>query len=320
MHVGERIYQLRTEKEMSQGDLADALEVSRQSISKWENGVSVPELEKLVKLSEVFGVTLDTLVTGKEGEPQPTPEPQVVYIEKTLERKCAGAQKWCIVLCSLVCVLLVANLLAIFLKPGSKPETQPSSGPTQQEATDFQIPASEVSEIEIVWNGGNVCLTAEDTDKITISGVNEREHYSAEHEGSLLRVQQRSDIKNDLVITVPKDWISEKLKLRGTDVAISFMYISVGSLELDGSDCVINMVANVENIQITGNRNILDLTLPMLCGFALEMDFVRNTFRSDLIGIQYEQGRYSLGNQRCEIQVDGVSNEVYIAQSTKVVL
>ena len=62
MTLGERIYKLRTEKEMSQGDLADALEVSRQSISKWETNSSVPELDKLVKLSEVFGVSLDELI------------------------------------------------------------------------------------------------------------------------------------------------------------------------------------------------------------------------------------------------------------------
>ena len=40
MNLGERIYLLRTQKGLSQGDLAEALEVSRQSISKWETGVS----------------------------------------------------------------------------------------------------------------------------------------------------------------------------------------------------------------------------------------------------------------------------------------
>ena len=68
MTLGERIYKLRTEKEMSQGDLADALEVSRQSISKWETNGSVPELDKLIKLSEIFGVSLDELLTGQAGQ------------------------------------------------------------------------------------------------------------------------------------------------------------------------------------------------------------------------------------------------------------
>ena len=62
MNLGENIYRLRTERNMSQGDLADALEVSRQSVSKWENNSAVPELEKLVKMAQLFGVSLDELV------------------------------------------------------------------------------------------------------------------------------------------------------------------------------------------------------------------------------------------------------------------
>lgn len=76
MNLGENIYRLRTEKNMSQGDLADALEVSRQSVSKWENDSAVPELEKLVKMADIFGVSIDELVTGKEkAEPAPPAPP-----------------------------------------------------------------------------------------------------------------------------------------------------------------------------------------------------------------------------------------------------
>jgi len=64
MNLGETICRLRTERGLSQGDLADALGVSRQSISKWETDSSVPELDKLVKLSQLFGVSLDELVMG----------------------------------------------------------------------------------------------------------------------------------------------------------------------------------------------------------------------------------------------------------------
>ena len=70
MNLGETIYRLRTQKNLSQGDLADALDVSRQSVSKWENGNAVPDLEKLLKLSELFGITLDELV-GREAPCQP---------------------------------------------------------------------------------------------------------------------------------------------------------------------------------------------------------------------------------------------------------
>lgn len=71
MNLGETIYRLRTKAGMSQDALAGALDVSRQSVSKWENNAAVPELDKLLKLSEIFGVTLDELV----GRDAPVPAP-----------------------------------------------------------------------------------------------------------------------------------------------------------------------------------------------------------------------------------------------------
>lgn len=65
MNLGETIYNLRKEKKLSQGDLAELLSVSRQSVSKWENNSAVPDLDKLVKLSTIFGVSLDELVKGE---------------------------------------------------------------------------------------------------------------------------------------------------------------------------------------------------------------------------------------------------------------
>lgn len=65
MSLGETIYKLRTEKNLSQGDLAEKMEVSRQSVSKWENNSAVPDLSKIVKLSELFEVSLDELVRGE---------------------------------------------------------------------------------------------------------------------------------------------------------------------------------------------------------------------------------------------------------------
>lgn len=65
MTLGERLIQLRAKAGLSQDTLAEQLGVSRQSVSKWENDASVPDLEKLVKLSGVFGVSLDELVKGE---------------------------------------------------------------------------------------------------------------------------------------------------------------------------------------------------------------------------------------------------------------
>lgn len=67
MSLGENIHRLRKERHMSQDDLAELLEVSRQSVSKWENNSATPELEKLMKMSQLFEISLDGLV----GNPVP---------------------------------------------------------------------------------------------------------------------------------------------------------------------------------------------------------------------------------------------------------
>lgn len=75
MDLGTTISRLWTAHGMSQGDLAEALDVSRQSVSKWETGASVPELEKLVKLAQLFEISLDELVTGQPPRETESPPP-----------------------------------------------------------------------------------------------------------------------------------------------------------------------------------------------------------------------------------------------------
>lgn len=64
MTLGSHIATLRAAQGLSQAELAELLEVSRQSVSKWETDASVPELDKLLRLAQVFGITLDQLVKG----------------------------------------------------------------------------------------------------------------------------------------------------------------------------------------------------------------------------------------------------------------
>ncbi len=75
----ENIYALRRKAGLSQEQLAERLEVTRQTISKWEGGHSAPDLEKLQAMAAVFGVTLDEL-TGTEA---PAPRQQASKPDKT---------------------------------------------------------------------------------------------------------------------------------------------------------------------------------------------------------------------------------------------
>ncbi|HEL2051615.1 TPA: helix-turn-helix transcriptional regulator [Streptococcus suis] len=66
--LAQQIRVLRTTKNLSQDELAEKLYISRQAVSKWENGEATPDIDKLVQLAEIFGVSLDYLVLGKEPE------------------------------------------------------------------------------------------------------------------------------------------------------------------------------------------------------------------------------------------------------------
>lgn len=84
MNLGENIFQYRTSKKLSQTSLAEALDVSRQSISKWENNSAMPELDKLIKMSTLFEVSLDELVFGPKEPVEEAIAPQQPATASTL--------------------------------------------------------------------------------------------------------------------------------------------------------------------------------------------------------------------------------------------
>ena len=123
MTLGENIVRLRTQKNWSQGDLADALDISRQSVSKWETDASIPELDKLLKLSELFGVTLDELVRGEDAPKAETAAPAAQAVpasftpqtssEQEKRHTIAGTILMCVgAVLLLTCLILAGDLLA----------------------------------------------------------------------------------------------------------------------------------------------------------------------------------------------------------------
>lgn len=122
MALSEKIYTLRKKSGLSQEQLAEQLHVSRQAISKWESGASVPESEKLIALSTYFDVSLDDLV--KEDAEDTSQETQSAQTAK-------GAQKsmgfiFCIG--GIVC-LIVWGLLSVF-HPAASDSIRESSAVT----------------------------------------------------------------------------------------------------------------------------------------------------------------------------------------------
>ena len=68
MILADKIMELRKKQGWSQEELAGKLNVSRQSVSKWESAMSVPELDKILQLSEIFEVSTDYLLKGEKEE------------------------------------------------------------------------------------------------------------------------------------------------------------------------------------------------------------------------------------------------------------
>ena len=115
MNLGEKIINLRKKEGMTQEELAGKLNVSRQTISKWELCQSHPELSFIVKLSELFGVTTDYLIKDEEVVSQSTNEEaephmaEAVSVEKGLNtRQIAG-----IIIASLGGLLTIISILML---------------------------------------------------------------------------------------------------------------------------------------------------------------------------------------------------------------
>ena len=64
MMLGQRIKEERERRDWTQTQLADTLHVSRQAISKWELGTAYPDIERLIQISDLFSVSLDSLIKG----------------------------------------------------------------------------------------------------------------------------------------------------------------------------------------------------------------------------------------------------------------
>ncbi|HAL88737.1 MAG TPA: hypothetical protein DCO69_06395 [Clostridiales bacterium] len=94
MSIGERITELRMAKNISQGQLASALSVSRQAISKWENDQSSPDTIHLIQLADILDTEVAYLATGVRPVYQEAPivvnlvkkEDRVVEVEKVVEK------------------------------------------------------------------------------------------------------------------------------------------------------------------------------------------------------------------------------------------
>ena len=124
MALSEKLYTLRKKSGLSQEQLAEQMSVSRQAISKWESGQSVPESDKLIAISNYFKVSLDYLLKEESEHPITTKAPDADTFMHTNDRT-----RWLlgIITCvgGILC-LIVWGLLSI-LNPAASDQLSESS-------------------------------------------------------------------------------------------------------------------------------------------------------------------------------------------------
>lgn len=86
MNIGDMILKLRKEKGLSQEEVAEKLNVTRQTVSKWETGESKPDFDKIIPLCDLFSITTEELLRGKRIEQKQEKENEIVGVNRKRDR------------------------------------------------------------------------------------------------------------------------------------------------------------------------------------------------------------------------------------------
>ena len=113
MQIGSKINQLRKMAGMTQEQFAEKLNVSRQTISKWESGITQPDLESIIKISSMFQVTLDDLLLD-EASKMPQRDEQLT-LEDLIKIQTHNRKMLLLLLSSLI-FLMMSTLSAVFIR------------------------------------------------------------------------------------------------------------------------------------------------------------------------------------------------------------
>ena len=122
MILADKIMNLRKKQGWSQEELAEKLDVSRQSVSKWEGGLSIPDLNKIIAMSALFGVSTDYLLKDEleSVTPSETADSDDAETVRTLDAEDAncylervGRISWRIAIGVMLCILSPVTLIAL---------------------------------------------------------------------------------------------------------------------------------------------------------------------------------------------------------------
>ena len=115
MNLGERLFELRKAKNLTQDDVAEKLNVSRQTVSKWETDQSTPDFDKIVPLCELFEIGVDELLTGKK--PVEEKKQENVLTKQEVKEKSAKVVSSSVFLYFLAIIVLIVSIPVLNMNP-----------------------------------------------------------------------------------------------------------------------------------------------------------------------------------------------------------
>lgn len=167
MTFGEKLQDLRRKAGMSQDTLAERLDVSRQAVSKWERDEAMPETEKLVRIAQLFGASLDELLLDREPqkapEPEPQPRPQSAHRTNYVNQFRRHGYKLGYILIVIGALICAFSLVMRLVMPAIGNSFMGSASDFMSDFTDNAMSSfGPFSDAEIIWEGGEPLSPAEE--------------------------------------------------------------------------------------------------------------------------------------------------------------
>ena len=118
MEFNNKLYNLRKQKGLSQEELANRLNVSRQTISKWEVGDSTPDMENLIAISSLFEISLDELVLDKPTVPDEAAPKKAIHLSEDGKKKTKKIVTIIAIAAGVIVLIDVVSMIVFFCLKG----------------------------------------------------------------------------------------------------------------------------------------------------------------------------------------------------------
>lgn len=119
MKIGQRLLELRKSKQLSQEEVADKLNVTRQTISKWETDQSTPDFDKISPLCKLYGITADELINGTKNENnnEKNNTNEIIIDNQLIRRKRAKGISIGVLLYFIAVVFIIVAIPVFYINP-----------------------------------------------------------------------------------------------------------------------------------------------------------------------------------------------------------